>query len=206
MISALNSSDSQNKTALAKSALATQASSSKTTSASGAASSALTATAAKPPSIAASTTGAGQTDKLEGILRTFAKMIELIASLLSAIKGLQGKDVTASGSTKPASTASTLKSGGQFLWKPESDKDKKLAVLLPSNLQGKVKDVTVVSPDGSRTLAKGTYSGVGNGDREHYRFSKPGGEYPDGSILLVKMRDGTSQKVTIKETSRRLEK
>ncbi len=205
MISALNSTDTQNKSALAKSALATSTSSSKATVPSSL-SNALIATAAKSPASDPKTATSGQTDKLEGILRTFAKMFELMASLISAIKGLQGKQPGGSDTTKPISVGSSLRGGGQFLWKPESDKDKKLAVLLPSALEGKVKEVTVVSPDGSRALAKGTYSGVGNGDREHYRFSKPGGEFPDGSQLLIKMLDGTSRHVTIKETSQRLEK
>ena len=93
-----------------------------------------------------------------------------------------------------------------FLWKPVSDKDNRLAVLLPARLTGRVAAVAVISPDGKRTLQSAKYSGVGNGDREHYRFTKPGGQFPDGSILLVKMKDGTRHHVVIRETSARVEK
>jgi hypothetical protein len=95
------------------------------------------------------------------------------------------------------------RSNGEFLWKPASDKDGKLAILLPKGLTGKVKGVQVLSPDGTSVLAKGKYSGNGNGDREHFRFNKPGSAFPDGAIVVITMEDGTKQQVTIKETSNR---
>lgn len=93
-----------------------------------------------------------------------------------------------------------------FLWKPVSDKDGKLAVLLPPHLTGKVQAVAILSPDGSRTLQSGRYSGSGNGEREHFRFSKPGGEFPDGSIVLIKLEDGSRRFMKIRETSARVQK
>ncbi len=93
-----------------------------------------------------------------------------------------------------------------FLWKPVSDKDGKLAVLLPPHLTGKVRAVAILSPDGSRTLQSGRYSGNGNGGREHFRFSKPGGEFPDGSIVLIKLEDGSRRFMKIRETSARVQK
>ena len=93
-----------------------------------------------------------------------------------------------------------------FLWKPVSDKDGKLAVLLPPRLTGRVKSVAILSPDGSRTLQTGKYAGNGNGDREHFRFSKPGGEFPDGSIVLIKLADGSRRYMTIRDTAARLQK
>ena len=108
-------------------------------------------------------------------------------------------------SKKPNKTAKTNlpRSNGEFLWKPASDKDGKLAILLPKGLTGKVKGVQVLSPDGTSVLAKGKYAGNGNGDREHFRFNKPGGEFPDGAIVVITMENGTKQQVTIKETSNR---
>jgi|GEM_PF-1871780 len=105
---------------------------------------------------------------------------------------------------KSSEAGTTLpKSNGEFLWKPASDKDGKLAILLPKGLTGKVKSVEIRSPDGSSVLAKGKYAGNGNGDREHFRFSKAGSEFPDGAIVVITMEDGTKQQVTIKETSNR---
>lgn len=95
------------------------------------------------------------------------------------------------------------KNNGEFLWKPESDKDGKLAILLPKKLTGKVKNVRVLSPDGSKVLERGKFSGVGNGDREHFRFSKSGSGFPDGAIVVITMEDGTKRHIKIKETSDR---
>ena len=107
---------------------------------------------------------------------------------------------------KPIDPGTSLNRNAGFLWKPESDKNQKLAILLPPNLAGKVAEVIVLSPDGKLTLQRGKYSGVGNGDREHYRFSKAGSEFPDGSIVVIKLKDGTTKHMVIKETSARLEK
>ncbi len=96
-----------------------------------------------------------------------------------------------------------LRGSGQFLWKPISDKDGKLAILTPPKLTGKIKSVVILSSDKTKILGKGSYSGVGNGDREHFRFSKPGAEYPDKSIVLVTLKDGSKQYVTIRDSSAR---
>ena len=69
-----------------------------------------------------------------------------------------------------------------FLWKPQSDSTGKLAVLYPSKLG---RGCTVNGESGSD-------GGVGNGNRIHYRFSKPGGAYgtnvpcvcPFGTVVI----------------------
>jgi len=104
----------------------------------------------------------------------------------------------------PINLGPQLGRSGEFLWKPVSEKDGRLAILLPSSMTGRVSEVCVIKPDGSRALQRGRASGVGNGNREHYRFSKAGGNFPDGSIVLIKMMDGTNRHVTISETSRRM--
>ena len=92
------------------------------------------------------------------------------------------------------------------MWKPVSDKDGDLAILIPKQLTGKIKEVKILNRDGTKSIAKGKYSGVGNGNREHYRFAKPGSGYPDGAIVLIKLEDGTSRHVRISDTSRRIER
>jgi hypothetical protein len=113
-----------------------------------------------------------------------------------------GPEVTTPENTK-VETGTLLGKTGDFLWKPESDKDHKLAVLLPKGLTGKIKSVSILSPDKKKILQTGKYSGVGNGGREHFRFTKAGSAFPDGAIVLIKLNDGTSKYVTIKETSAR---
>lgn len=109
------------------------------------------------------------------------------------------------GSTTP-NLGQALTRGGGFLWKPVSDKNGDLVVLLPKNMTSKVQEVRVLSADGKTTLETGRYSGIGNGNREHFRFSQPGSSYPDGSIVLIQLNDGTTRHIKIKETSKRVER
>jgi hypothetical protein len=113
---------------------------------------------------------------------------------------------TATAGRKAPPVGRALGASGEFLWKPVSEKDGKLAILLPKSLTGKVKDVMILSPDKKTILQKGRFSGVGNGDRSHYRFAKAGSEYPDGAVVLVRLNNGESRYIAIKETSSRFTK
>ncbi len=104
---------------------------------------------------------------------------------------------------KRRSRKSSINGQGQFLWKPKSEKDGKLAILLPKQYTGKVVSVEVMGPDGQQRLAQGKPSGVGNGDREHFRFNSPGEAFPDRSVVRVTLKDGSTREVEIKETSAR---
>jgi hypothetical protein len=106
----------------------------------------------------------------------------------------------------PIELGQLLGKTGGFLWKPISDKNGDLAILIPKQLTGKVKEVRILNPDGTKSIAKGKYSGVGNGNREHYRFAKPGSGYPDRAIVLIKLEDGTARHLRISDTSRRIER
>jgi hypothetical protein len=164
-----------------------------------------------------STHGAGQFDFLRQVDEEPVTVIQAPAkrpgaeTLNDAVSsGSDGKTVagdtqqTEKTETKKTPKKTTLKkSNGEFLWKPKSDKDGKLAILLPKALTGTVKGVQILSPDGKKVLSKGKNAGVGNGDREHFRFSKAGGEFPDGAIVVITLNDGSQRTVTIKETSDR---
>jgi len=67
--------------------------------------------------------------------------------------------------------------GDGFLWKPESDSDGSLVILFPSKYTVKFESVAV---DGE----EGAFSAFANGDRQHWRFSKSGGEYT-GSVVIT---------------------
>jgi hypothetical protein len=101
---------------------------------------------------------------------------------------------------------SALKGRGEFLWKPKSEKDGKLAILTPKAYSGKIESVQVISPNGGEVIAKGKPAGIGNGDREHFRFNQPGDAFPDGSVVLITLTDGSKLEVPIKETSERFTK
>jgi hypothetical protein len=68
----------------------------------------------------------------------------------------------------------------EILWVPDSESDHKL-VVIPHKSYGNVS----VSLNGE----KGKFSGRANGNRPHYRFSKPGKYYPDPSFLQVDGRE-----------------
>lgn len=93
---------------------------------------------------------------------------------------------------------------GDFLWKPVADKDGKLVVLLPSKLTGDVNRVRLLSPDGKQVIAQSRFSGIGNGNRGHYRFPKPGAEYPANTKVEVIMDNGTRYRVNIPSTGKRM--
>jgi len=94
--------------------------------------------------------------------------------------------------------------GSGFLWKPEGN-DKNLVVLLPKKLTGKVSSVSVVDKNG-HLRGKGKMSGVANGGREHYRFTKPGAKFPPGCKVIIHLKDGTKKFVTISHPEKRLQK
>ena len=82
-------------------------------------------------------------------------------------------------SSAPASTGGT----GGFLWKPVSDSNGNLVVLLPSQYNGKVSSVSV---NGER----GSFSGIANGNRTHWRFSKPGAAYGSNARVVATTSGG----------------
>jgi hypothetical protein len=89
-----------------------------------------------------------------------------------------------------------------FLWKPVSDSDGRLAVLTPERFTGNVAQV-VLKDQAGNVLETGRHGGVGNGGREHFRFSKPGGAYPPGVTVEVRMRNGGTESYPIAQPSQR---
>lgn len=91
-----------------------------------------------------------------------------------------------------------------FLFKPVSESDGKLVVLLPPRLAGLVKGLTLVGPNGE-VIEKGRYTGNANGGRDHFRFSRAGGQYPDGLSVQVTLATDEVLRYVINETSERNE-
>lgn len=87
-----------------------------------------------------------------------------------------------------------------FLWKPASESDGRLVVLLPQALTGNVTNAGIYSslpPTEANKIEEGRFSGdTHNGGRAHFRFSQSGGAYPDGSYIVAELRGG--EKVTFK--------
>lgn len=94
--------------------------------------------------------------------------------------------------------------GGGFLWKPVSDGDGKLVVLAPAGLTGQISGSNVLRANGSRIEA-GRYTGVHNGGREHFRYNRPGRDYPAGCILELVLRSGDRRHYVIPRPGERFD-
>lgn len=77
-----------------------------------------------------------------------------------------------------------------IVWKPISEGDHNLVILLPTNYGGP--EVFILDSDGNY-VEQGRYVGHTNGDRATYRFSRPGPSYSDPSYVQV---GGTIYKVS----------
>lgn len=71
------------------------------------------------------------------------------------------------------SSGSSGGGGGSFVWKPQSESNGRLVVLLPASYAG-VQSITVVGSGGRESASR---SAIANGGRPHYRFSRSGGAY-----------------------------
>jgi hypothetical protein len=115
---------------------------------------------------------------------------------------------SSSGGTGAIGPSSAVASGG-FLWKPVSESNGKLVVLLPTSLKGLVKSAGIYTAfpyQSGQRLASGTFSGdTKNGNRPHYRFGKPGSGYPNGVYLIAFLSSGKQYGYRIASTSRRNE-
>lgn len=104
--------------------------------------------------------------------------------------------------TGVATSASPVDGAGGFLFKPVSDSTGKLAVLAPSSLADMIVGTVLKDLDGNK-IEEGTYSGNGNGGRDHYRFSKPGGSYPPNLTVEITMKNGEVKSYKIEDPSKR---
>lgn len=78
--------------------------------------------------------------------------------------------------------------GGGFIWKPVSEGDHKLVVLLPASLTDGIRVGWIADEEGQVVEVGRFTTASHNGGREHYRFNKKGSEY--GNNLYVVSRDG----------------
>ena len=103
-----------------------------------------------------------------------------------------------------------------FLWKPISDGNKKLAIVLPHTV--KIPNETHLNPDtvayvdivlsDRATLVERQARcwSLGNGNRANYRYQKPGDQYPTNGWTKVVLKNGQLLFYHIANTSVRTEK
>lgn len=83
-----------------------------------------------------------------------------------------------------------------FLWKPYSDSDGNLVILLPTAFADDALSVEVLSADG-KILATGKLVGYFSDSRPIFRFTKPGASFPAQCVVQIVMRDGGIKRITI---------
>jgi len=94
--------------------------------------------------------------------------------------------------------------GSGFLFKPVSEGDGNLVVLLPSSMSGQVAGVTIKDSSG-QVLDQGTGLGDYDDGRPLFRFHSPGGGYPSNITVSALMSDGEEYNYSIPAPSQRYE-
>ena len=112
-----------------------------------------------------------------------------------------------SNSISANSSSGSSNHGNGFLWKPVSESNGNLVVLFPPNLTGTISSAGIYSslpPSNENLIEQGDFSGDShNGGRAHFRFSKPGGFYPDGVYVIAQLANGETATFEIENSSHR---
>lgn len=94
-----------------------------------------------------------------------------------------------------------------FLWKPVSESDGKLVVLLPQSITGRVKSASIhtsLPPRNENMIEGGRFAGdTHNENRAHFRFSRAGSSYPNNAYVVAQLNDGTYTTFQIKNSGSR---
>lgn len=91
-----------------------------------------------------------------------------------------------------------------FLWKPKSESDGNLVILLPSSESAR--SVTISGPNVNQTVNKGGRNGSrANGQREHFRFGQPGASMQGPVQVTVVGGNGQTKTMNIANPSQRNE-
>lgn len=109
----------------------------------------------------------------------------------------------ASAAPSSAAAPSSSSVGGGFIWKPVSEGDGRLVILLPATLRGKVASCGIYK--GSALVERGRFSGdTHNGGRPHFRFSKPGAGYGTGLTVIATSTSGQKYSWSIASGAQRV--
>lgn len=122
----------------------------------------------------------------------------------SAASGDVGSSNT--GASSSVSGSQGMDGSGGFVWKPVSESDGNLVVVLPTSLAGAIDKVEIHSslpPTDATKLDDGRFTGNNNGERPHFRFPKPGSEYGDNVHVVAYKNDGTQVDWTIGDGGQR---
>lgn len=123
---------------------------------------------------------------------------EILQRLEDGVLELQLRSLAAAGEAALAGPAPASPSGpgGGFLWKPVSESDGNLVILLPPSLRGQVERVELhreMPPSSATLIETGRFSGdTHNGGRPHFRFADPGSTYGSNVHVVAYGADGAA--------------
>ncbi len=92
--------------------------------------------------------------------------------------------------------------GNGFLYKPVSENDGKLVILLPSEMKGGGNSIELQDNNGN-VIDQGVWYGDYEDGRPIFRFSKTGADYPDNLTVRVKFGSELTKEYYIPDTSER---
>lgn len=92
--------------------------------------------------------------------------------------------------------------GDGFLFKPVSERDGTLVVLLPATMSGQIADVSLVDDNGQIIESGDEFEDFEDG-RPVFRFDQAGGSYPSNITVTVTMTDGSEKLYNIANPSQR---
>ena len=95
--------------------------------------------------------------------------------------------------------------GGGFVWKPRSESDGRLVVLLPPQYRGAIQGAFIANAGGA-PIEVGTFAGdEHNGRRPHFRFSEHGSAYGNEIYVVADLVEGGSIHWPIPAGAQRME-
>ncbi|MCI5066423.1 hypothetical protein MRY87_11925 [bacterium] len=90
----------------------------------------------------------------------------------------------------------------EFVFKPESESDGKLVILLPQIMTGEI-DHLLLKDENGNIIEEGRSTGVANGNREHFRFNRAGEDYPENITVEVRLASGEVKEYEIPNPGQR---
>lgn len=155
----------------------------------------------------------GESKPLERPVAVSNTGIEQIGKILTVGKGTTKDGVTGAGTVATngiptggliTPRGSIIDGSGGFLFKPVSENEKRLAILSPDGVGPLVKSIKIVDKNGN-LIEEGRFTSFGDDGRGRakYAFRKAGSGYEKDITVEVQYIDGTVQKYSIPDPSKR---
>ncbi len=89
-----------------------------------------------------------------------------------------------------------------FVFKPVSESNGNLAILLPSSMAGSAQEINLIDEDGN-IIERGDSYGIYEDGRPLFRFGNPGSGYPHNLTVQVILNSGSEKNYSIPDPSQR---